>query len=71
VLAKDTLEAEAEAQRGRLGGFVQVVALPLEAPVAEIVEDVARGEVEGLCGGARARDAESEILPISITPCSG
>src|SRR5687767_1454661 len=42
VLAKHALESESEARRGGLRGLVAVVAFPLEAAIAELVEHVAR-----------------------------
>src|SRR5690348_1370249 len=48
VLPKDPLEREAEALRGSPGRRVRCVALPLVAAVAELVEGVARGEVDRL-----------------------
>src|SRR5215207_3506440 len=48
VLAKHALEGEAEAAGGALRGLVRIIALPLEAAVAELVEDVAGEEVDRL-----------------------
>jgi hypothetical protein len=56
VLAEDSLEGEAEAGGGALGGGIEVVALPLEAPEAEIVENVAGKEVQRLGRDPGPRD---------------
>src|SRR4029077_17920926 len=56
VLAKQTLEREAEADCGRFRRLVAVVALPLEAAIAELVEHVARSEEECLGRNPGPRD---------------
>src|SRR3954451_5328913 len=61
VLAEHALRGESEAQRRALRGLVAVVALPLEAAVAESVEDVARQEVDRLGRPARAGEARAEL----------
>src|SRR5688572_249064 len=52
VLAEQAFELHAVAERCPSGCLVVIVAFPFEAPVAEILEDMARGKVEGLgrCG---------------------
>jgi hypothetical protein len=49
---KDAFDAEAEPQRRAAGGRVQRVALPLVAPVAEVLEGVAHHQVLDLRRGA-------------------
>src|SRR5688572_28217187 len=56
VLAKDAFEREPEALRRALRWRVQVVALPFEAAVAEIVEYVAGVQEERFGRDSRARD---------------
>src|SRR3954453_14124027 len=61
VLAEHAFRGESEAQRRALRGLVAVVALPLEATVAEVVEDVARQEIDRLGRPARAGGARAEL----------
>src|SRR5829696_82654 len=63
VLAEHALEGEAEAARGALRGLVRMIALPLEAAVAELVEDVAGKEVDrlGRAPGLPEPRAEQEV----------
>src|SRR5690606_795034 len=56
VLAEGALVLEAEALGGAPARLVVVVALPLEAAVAEVIEDIAGEQVEGLGGAAGAGD---------------
>ncbi len=58
VLAKDSLEAEAEAQGGTARGLVQRITLPLVAAVAQIME--------GVAPGLRCNAGAKIILPTSI-----
>ena len=60
VLAEHALEGEAEPFRGALRGRIEVVALPLVAAVAEVVEDVASEQIHAFrgargCAAWRAR----------------
>jgi hypothetical protein len=48
-------EGESEPARRGPGGLVQAVAFPLEAPVTQLVECVARSEKESFGCDARAR----------------
>src|SRR5271157_1251555 len=66
VLAEHALEGEAEALRGTLGRLVEVVALPLETPIPERVEDVAGEQVERLGdhAGARNRRAPQDVADL-------
>jgi len=56
VLLEDALEGEPEAFGRPAARFVEGVALPLQAAVAELVEDVARSEEERLAGDPGASD---------------
>src|SRR5215207_3563264 len=63
VLAEHALEGEAEAAGGALRALVRVIALPLEAAVAELVEDMAGEEVDrlGRAPGLPEPRAEQEV----------
>src|ERR1700683_1365459 len=66
VLAEDALEGEAEAL-GRLPrGGVERVALPLHAPVAELLDGVAHEQIDGLGGrrGAPKGCAEPDVAEL-------
>src|SRR5213076_887899 len=60
VLAEDALEREPEALGRPPRGGVERVALPLEAAVAEVIERVAREQVDRLAGRGRALEREAE-----------
>ena len=66
VLAEDALEREAEALGRALRGRVEVVALPLVAAIAEIVEDIAREEILrfGRAGRALQRGRVEDIADL-------
>src|SRR5690606_37920991 len=61
VLAEKAFILEAEAEGCCLGCFVAVVALPLEPPVAELIEGMGGKEVEGLSRHASAGDGRTPI----------
>ncbi len=59
-VAEPALPDEAEADRGAARGRVEAVALPLVAPVAEVVEGVAQQQRHRLGGGAAALELAAE-----------
>src|SRR6187397_104694 len=67
VVAKDPLEAKAKALGGTPRGLVERVALPLQPAVTEIVEGVAREQVDGLGGGRRTPQlwAEPDVADLN------
>src|SRR5690606_16176966 len=60
-LAEDALEGEAEAQRRLARGEVQGVALPLVAPVAELVEHAVHHQIHRLGRHGRALQRRAEV----------
>jgi hypothetical protein len=73
VLAKDALEPEAQAVGGAAGALVASVCLPLEAPVAQVVEGVAGQQVDRLGGRGCALEgrAEPDVADLDYTVLRG
>ena len=72
VLAEQALVGEPESKRGGARRLVEGVAFPLVAPVAKIVEDVARHQViASVAPRVRCSAGVNRMLPTSMTRCAG
>lgn len=60
MLPKDPLSGKPEANRRLLGRGIEIIALPLEPAVAQVLEHRPREEINRFCGGGSALEERGE-----------
>lgn len=60
MLPKDSLSGKPEANRRLLGRAIEIITLPLEPAVAQVLEHRPREEINCFCGGGSALEKRGE-----------